>query len=237
MKLTIISDFLCPYCYIADKHLELALEKLPYRDEVEIVHQSFQLYPDLSHEDPISLYDMMKQIKNLSHEHVEYLLCHIREAAKNIGLVFDFDNLKYTNTLKAHRVFKYADKHGKGNEFFRLIYEDFFTHGRVITETPTLLRATDRLGLDDMEVLEVIHNEDLYKDEVLQDVDDSYAIEVWSVPFLAFDEKYGIYGGRSVESIISVMDKIYDGSIVHEKPSYKNEIKFIKVSHKDGISK
>lgn len=229
MQINIISDFVCPYCYIAYKNLELALESVPYRNEIEIKYQSFQLYPDLPTDKPISLFDMLKKFKNLSYEHVELLLTHIDEAAEDLNLKFDFENLKYTNTLKTHRVFKYADDHGVGVEFFEKMYESFFSQGKIITETEVLLEATSSLGLDELEVLDVIYNEEIYKSEVLQDVADSYAIEVWSVPFLAFDDSYGIYGGKSVESIISVMDKIYDGTIKDEEPSYKNNIKFITV--------
>lgn len=117
------------------------------------------------------------------------------------------------------------------------MYESFFTDAKIITETDVLLEATSSLGLNEIDVLNVIYDEDMYRDDVLQDVADSYAIEVWSVPFLAFDEKYGIYGGKSAESIITVMDKIYDGSIKNEEPSYKNNIKFLSLENQNNTIK
>lgn len=237
MQINIISDFVCPYCYIASKNLELALESVPYRDEIEIKYQSFQLYPDLPNDNPISLFDMLKKFKNLSYEHIELLLSHVNEVAEELDLSFDFHNLKYTNTVKTHRVFKYANSQGLGNEFFNKMYESFFTDAKIITETDVLLEATSSLGLNEIDVLNVIYDEDMYRDDVLQDVADSYAIEVWSVPFLAFDEKYGIYGGKSAESIITVMDKIYDGSIKNEEPSYKNNIKFLSLENQNNTIK
>lgn len=49
MKIEIWSDIMCPFCYIGKKHLEKALEQLPYGDQVEIIWRSFELNPAISY--------------------------------------------------------------------------------------------------------------------------------------------------------------------------------------------
>lgn len=228
MNITILSDFLCPYCFIADRHLEMALDKIDFKDQVQVSHQSFQLYPNLDPDQPMGLYDMMKKIKNLSYEHVEMLLHRLEGVAEDVGLKIDYEALKYTNTFRTHRVFQYAKEEGLGNNFYKLAYRGFFSEGRVISSPEFLVDLGQRLGLDKERILQIIEDEDLYKDEVLNDIAKAYAIEVYSVPFILVNDSYGIYGGRTIESIVGLLEKVHDGSIESEDRSYKNPIKFIK---------
>ena len=47
MKIEFWSDIVCPYCGLMDHRLHLALERFPHGDQVQVVHRSFQLHPDL----------------------------------------------------------------------------------------------------------------------------------------------------------------------------------------------
>lgn len=228
MEITIISDFICPYCYIAHRHIDLVLDSLDYRDEINISHRSFQLYPDLDEDNPIGLFDAMKSIKNLSYEHVELLLSQIDEVADQIGLEFNFNTMKYTNTFKAHRLFQFAEENGRGNEFYLHMYKGFFTDGQVISDNDFLVQIAGDIGLDKMEAYKICLEEDVYKDHVLDDIAKNVSLGVMSVPFIVFEEEYGIYGGRSMDLLKETMDKVRDGSIAYEDFGYKNPIRKVK---------
>lgn len=228
MNITVISDFVCPYCYIAEHNLDSAVNELDYKDSIDISYQSFQLYPDLDENKPIGLFDMMKKIKNLSYEHVELLLSRLDEVAKALGLEINFDKVKYTNTFKTHRVFQHAKNQDKGNEFYSHIYEGFFRDCEIISDTDYLMGVANALGLDEKETFKIINDDEAYKEDVLKDIARSYAIEVYSVPFILADESYGIYGGRTSDSIAHLIDSVHDNSIEKETFNYKNPIKCIR---------
>lgn len=66
MKVKIWSDVMCPFCYIGKKNFEMALEKLPFREEIEIEWKSFQLDPTISSEDsPQTVNEYLALRKNM----------------------------------------------------------------------------------------------------------------------------------------------------------------------------
>lgn len=67
MKITIWSDFVCPFCYIGIKNLEEALRKSGYTlDDIEIEYKSFQLEPDAKYVEGRSYFQAMMERKDAS---------------------------------------------------------------------------------------------------------------------------------------------------------------------------
>ena len=116
MKIEIWSDFVCPFCYIGNKHLEDALAEFDHADDVEIEFKSYQLDPTAKHLPGKTMEETLSELKGMPLEQVKQMNKQVEKSAELVGLTFNNDTAKYTNTFDAHRLFHFAKEVGKGNE-------------------------------------------------------------------------------------------------------------------------
>ncbi|HLR92195.1 MAG TPA: DsbA family oxidoreductase [Atopostipes sp.] len=210
MKITIWSDFVCPFCYIGATHLEKALENFEHADEVEIEYKSFQLEPGATYEPEKTYLQAMIDRKNASEAQMQQMLDQVDEMASNAGLNYNFDDMKLTDTFPAHRVFQYAKEEGKGYEYYDKLYEAFFLNGELISDAEVLKRISSEIGLDEDRVGEILDNEKAYDKEVVLDIYEASQVGVQGVPFFVFNNKYGVSGAQPVEVFEQVLTQVHE---------------------------
>ena len=210
MKITIWSDFVCPFCYIGATHLEKALENFEHADEVEIEYKSYQLEPGATYEPEKTYLQAMIDRKNASEAQMQQMLDQVDEMASNAGLNYNFDDMKLTDTFPAHRVFQYAKEEGKGYEYYDKLYEAFFLNGELISDAEVLKRISSEIGLDEDRVGEILDNEKAYDKEVVLDIYEASQVGVQSVPFFVFNNKYGVSGAQPVEVFEQVLTQVHE---------------------------
>lgn len=209
MKITIWSDFVCPFCVIGQSHLDKALENFEHADEVEIEYKSFLLMPDAQYVPGQDYTQTLSSMKGMPLDQVKIMLQQVMEMAKSSGVDINYDLAKLASTYDAHRVFQYAKEQGKGNEFFKRFYTAHFSEGEVLSESETIVRLAEEVGLDGVEVRKIIENQENTV-KVTQDIAESRLNGVQGVPFFVFDNKYSVSGARPVEVFKQVLDKVWE---------------------------
>ena len=207
MKINIISDFVCPFCYIGASHLDQALEELDLTD-VDIEYKSYQLDPDAKYVEGSDYWDDLANNKGVNVKELGTSKNSILEMAKNAGLTYNIDDFKNANTLDAHILFQYAKEQGKGNEYFDRLYRAVFTEGLVISDHDVLTSLADEVGLNKEEVKEVLADSEKYRYEVTSDILEARQIGVSSVPFFVINDKYGVVGAQPKEHFIEVIKQL-----------------------------
>jgi predicted DsbA family dithiol-disulfide isomerase len=148
-RLDIISDAICPWCYIGKRQVERALPLLA-ADGLEFsVHwHAFQLNPDM----PAAGVDRREyRLKKFGNdpERLAQMDQRVTEAAAAVGLPFRTDlMLRTPNTIDAHRVIWLAERHAVQDAVVEALFRGFFTEGADIGDTPTLIELATRAGLD-----------------------------------------------------------------------------------------
>src|SRR6187402_2898432 len=104
MKVEIWSDIVCPFCYIGKRKFEKALENFPAREQVEIVWRSFQLDPGMQVIPGQSVHQYLAERKGVSLEKGKEMNAYMTQAAKEVGLEYNFNKAIINNTLDAHRL-------------------------------------------------------------------------------------------------------------------------------------
>ena len=107
----VVSDLICPWCYIGKKRLERAIDQLSDSYEVEVKFQPFELNPTM----PKSGRDQREYLaaKFGGEERYDQITNHTAGVAAKEGLQFDFESQKISpNTFDAHRMIWLAEKHG-----------------------------------------------------------------------------------------------------------------------------
>jgi predicted DsbA family dithiol-disulfide isomerase len=209
MKITIWSDFVCPFCFIGESHLNEALEKFKHANEVEIEYKSFLLMPDAEYVPGQDYAQTFSSMKGIPLEQAKAMLQNVKNMANNSGVDMNYDIAKLSSTYDAHRVFQYAKEQGKGNEFFHRFYVAHFTEGEVMSDIETIVRLAEEVGLDGAEVRKIAENKE-NTEKVTQDISEARAVGVQGVPFFVFDDKYAVSGAQPVESFSQVLDKVWE---------------------------
>jgi predicted DsbA family dithiol-disulfide isomerase len=147
IPITVTSDFICPWCYIGEKRLARALERLPPGIDVQLEWLPFELNPDM----PAEGMDRRAYLSRKfgSWQRVEAIQAQMVSAGRGDGASFDYAAVQWTpNTFLAHRLSWFAQREGKQRAFVEAALEAYFAHGRDTGSSNVLADIASDVGLD-----------------------------------------------------------------------------------------
>lgn len=148
MSLTVdvISDVMCPWCYIGKRRLERVIAAVKGQHEVQVHWHPFQLNPTMP-KDGISRKEYRVR-KFGSWERSLELDTKVIIVGRAEGIHFSFDKIGRTpNTVDAHRLIWLADQHGCQDAVVEALFRAYFTEGRDIGNRQTLIDIASAAGL------------------------------------------------------------------------------------------
>src|SRR5699024_4284346 len=202
MKIEVWSDFVCPFCYIGKRRLEHALDQFPHKDDVEIEYRSYELDPNAEKNPGKSIHELMAEKFGTDVEKAKQSNEQIGKQAAEVGLVYNFDTMKHTNTFDAHRVAQYAETTDRGNEITERLLKAYFTDSKFISDVAELLKTN------------------AYAAQVRFDEKQAQEIGVQGVPFFVFNEKYAVSGAQPTEVFLEALEKVWEEE--REKPALQS---------------
>ncbi len=147
-RIDIVSDAICPWCYVGKRQLERALATLAQEGLHFSVHWNpFQLNPDMPKEgrDRASY----RAWKFGSVERMREADARVAQAASNVGLPFRQDlMLRTPNTIDAHRLIWFAGQQGVQDPTMEAVFKAYFIEGRDIGDAVVLADCAAQAGLD-----------------------------------------------------------------------------------------
>lgn len=150
VKLDILSDPICPWCYIGKANLDKAIEANSGHP-FEIEWHPFQLNPDM----PADGMDRQEYLESKfgGRAAAERTYGRIAEAAAGAGLELDFGAIRRTpNTLDAHRLIHWAGAHGRQTQVVESLFRAYFEESRDIGDAEALADIANSAGLDPDEI-------------------------------------------------------------------------------------
>ena len=193
LRIDIVSDAICPWCYIGKRQLERALATLAHEGLQFSVHWNpFQLNPDMPKEgrDRAS-YRMMKFG---SADRVREIDDRVTGAAANVGLEFRLDQIVRTpNTLDAHRLIWLAGLENVQDAVMETMFAAYFTQGRDIGDRDVLADCAAEAGMERAAVADFLAG-DVAEKEMLAADRAAREAGVNGVPSFFLDG-YGLYSG------------------------------------------
>ena len=151
MTIDVISDVICPWCFIGKRRLGEALGVRP----ATVRWHAFQLNPDMPRE---GIERKSYRIAKFgSWERSQELDARVAAAGRGEGIAFDFDRMARTpNTLDAHRIIWLAGERGVQDTVVEALFLAYFTDGRDLSDRATLAEIAAGAGLDRAEVDELL---------------------------------------------------------------------------------
>lgn len=199
MHVHIWSDIVCPWCYLGKRRLERALEDFEHRDDITIVHRSFQLDPSRPRGTTTKRREMLSAKYQLAPEQVETLDAKMERTAAADGLTYHLTGEGLTgNTFDAHRLVQLARARDRQDQMLERLYRAYFTEQRSIFDTDSLVTLAEDAGLDPGEARLVLEGTE-YGDAVAEDVKEARLLGVSGVPFYAIDDRFAVSGAQSID--------------------------------------
>jgi len=209
MKIEVWSDYICPFCYIGKRRLEQALEGFEHKDQVKVSFKAFELQPHLPSDPNISLDEMLAKKMNVSVEQAQAMNQQMIANAATVGLAYNFDHMKQTNTRDAHRLVKFAETQEKAAALTERLLSAHFTESKYLGDREVLLDLAEEVGLDRSQSKEVLQS-DAFLDEVLMDQQEAQQLGVQGVPFFVLNRKYAISGAQPLDTFVKSLEKVWE---------------------------
>ncbi|EPX80329.1 DsbA family oxidoreductase [Litoreibacter arenae] len=205
VKLDIISDVICPWCYIGKAHLDRALEAAPDHP-FTIEWHPFQLNPTM----PEGGMDRREYLEHKfgGKEGAVRVYAQIAEAGEAAGLEIDFSAIQRTpNTINAHRLIHWAGLEGRQTAIVSKLFRAYFKEGRDIGDIEVLLDVAEAAEMDREMVARLMATD--------QDIDDIRARDanarergVTGVPTFVVANQHVLPGAQQPELWANVIEEI-----------------------------
>ncbi len=201
LVIDIVSDVVCPWCYLGEKRLEAALEQEP--QPVVLRWRPYQLDPTI----PEGGLDRAAYMEKKFGKDGRLKTVHdnlVRLGAE-VGLPFAFDRIKRApNTLDAHRLIRWSASVGAQRDVVDRLFRAYFVEGRDIGDRAVLVDIARESGLD-TRLVEKLLNEDADKDAVRREIAEAQAIGVTGVPFFIFANRLAVPGAQNADVLRRAM--------------------------------
>ncbi|MHC5307298.1 DsbA family oxidoreductase [Bartonella sp. LJL80] len=206
----IVSDLVCPWCYLGRKRLFKALDSLA-GVETQLNWKPFQLTSQM----PIGGKPYQLHMKSIlgSQSAVDEAEKTLSELGEIDGIMFDFEAIQIApNTLDAHRVVYWAsqDANGIQDKLVAELYSRYFEQGQNIGDHAVLVDAAAAVGMR-ADVVEKLLQTAIDRDTITQDIMTASNIGVRGVPCFILDQKFVIMGAQPTEVLADAIQQIADG--------------------------
>jgi predicted DsbA family dithiol-disulfide isomerase len=203
MQIDIVSDVICPWCFIGKRRLARALAMRPGL-EVSTTWRAFQLNPDMPADGmPRQEYLALKFGGNLQ---ARRIYSAVEQAGAAEGIAFAFDRIKRTpNTIDAHRLIRFATMKGRADETVEALFRAYFLDGRDIGDRTELTAIASESGIEEEEARSFL-DEGKARDTVLAEDRGARRAGIDGVPSFIVDGSYLLSGAQEPEFFLPLFD-------------------------------
>jgi predicted DsbA family dithiol-disulfide isomerase len=198
LAIDVISDVICPWCYIGKRRLEKAIAA--FDEPVRVRWLPFQLNPTMPKEGVSRREYRTKKFG--SWDRSQELDARLVAVGKEEGIHFAFDRMERTpNTLDAHRLIWLAEQQGVQDAVVEALFRAYFTEGRDIGNRQMLLDVVAEAGLDRHQAEALLNSNDGL--EAINEADAlARRFRVDGVPFFIFNSTFTLSGAQQPEAFL-----------------------------------
>jgi predicted DsbA family dithiol-disulfide isomerase len=205
LRIDVVSDVVCPWCFIGKRRLEKALQLAP---EIPVeVHWHPYFLNDWIPREGISRTDYLTT-KFGSPERYQGIAQRVTAAAAEEGLDYAMDRIsRQPNTTDAHRLIRWAGGIGKAAEMKQKLMDLYFTDGADLTNRAVLVQAAADIGLDPEDVREALAS-DTDVEAVTREAESAKEAGIEGVPCFIFGGRYAVSGAQAPEYLAQMIERV-----------------------------
>jgi predicted DsbA family dithiol-disulfide isomerase len=205
LRIDVVSDVVCPWCFIGKRRLEKALQLAP---EIPVeVHWHPYFLNDWIPREGISRTDYLTT-KFGSPERYQGIAQRVTAAAAEEGLDYAMDRIsRQPNTTDAHRLIRWAGGIGKAAEMKQKLMDLYFTDGADLTNRAVLVQAAADIGLDPEDVGGALAS-DTDVEAVTREAESAKEAGIEGVPCFIFGGRYAVSGAQAPEYLAQMIERM-----------------------------
>jgi len=203
LTIDVVSDVVCPWCYLGKRRLERALAG--EKGEISVRWRPYQLDPTI----PPRGLDRKSYLRNKFGDgrRLEEIHERLRALGAEDGIAYAFDRIERApNTLDAHRLIRWAAEFGVQDAIVDKLFRLYFEQGRDIGDRKLLVEIAREAGMDAASVDKRLA-EGTDEREVRQEIAQAQSLGVTGVPFFIFASRFGVPGAQSAEALATAIER------------------------------
>jgi predicted DsbA family dithiol-disulfide isomerase len=208
LQLEVVSDIVCPWCYIGKRRMEAALELFakahPTEAAPEVSWLPFQLNPDMP-ADGMSRADYLQ--RKFGSADGGGIYERVSGEGKKEGLNFNFKAIaRQPNTLKAHALVAAAQPLGVQAQVKEALMKAYFCEAADLTQDAQLIAIASGAGMSPEAAHAVLQNIAAHQEVAEQDAE-LRRIGISGVPFFIINRKFGVSGAQPPEALLTALEQ------------------------------
>jgi predicted DsbA family dithiol-disulfide isomerase len=206
VQIEIVSDVVCPWCFIGKRRLEQALARV--QAEVEVVWRPFQLNPGLPEEGMERELYVQRKFGSAG----PGVYARVAAVGASVGIPFAFERIvRQPNTVAAHQLFGLASRGARQDAMVESLFRGYFLEGADLTRRADLVSLAGQAGLDPAAAQACL--EDRASRRTVEDADrQARALGVEGVPFFIFDRRLAVSGAQEPEVLVQAIERAAEHS-------------------------
>lgn len=207
LEIEVISDVVCPWCFIGKRRLEAALaryaEAHPLAEAPRVLWKPFQLNPGL----PESGVDRAEYVARKFGAQGTALYARVAAVGKTVGIDFAFDRIaRQPNTVAAHSLIALAHDHGSQDAVVEALFRAYFLEGADLTRSEVLSGIAFAAGLP-LEAVAACLADPQARARVERENAWAQAIGVTGVPFFVINRRFAVSGAQEPEFLLQALNR------------------------------
>jgi predicted DsbA family dithiol-disulfide isomerase len=206
LKIDVVSDIVCPWCFIGKRKLEVALAELVKSEPalgVQLRWHPFQLNPELP-ADGISRASYVEQ-KFGGASRAAQVYARVTSAGEAVGIPFRFDRIeRQPNTLDAHRLIAWAQRQRDATPLVERLFSAFFLEGGRMDDRNELARVAAESGWSREDALPMLASRAMH-DEVQNESREALDVGIQGVPFFIFNGSIAVSGAQDPARLLEAV--------------------------------
>jgi predicted DsbA family dithiol-disulfide isomerase len=206
VQIEIVSDVVCPWCFIGKRRLEQALARV--QAEVEVVWRPFQLNPGLPEEGMERELYVQRKFGSAG----PGVYARVAAVGASVGIPFAFERIvRQPNTVAAHQLIGLASRGARQDAMVESLFRCYFLEGADLTRRADLVSLAGQAGLDPAAAQACL--EDRASRRTVEDADrQARALGVEGVPFFIFDRRLAVSGAQEPEVLVQAIERAAEHS-------------------------